>query len=258
MKIRRVLILFTMLGFSTVFAQADPLKDQFVLDGIRLIKELHKDSGVSVFSNNGVRGIGLTLSFKGKLGSKVLDAYNLNIDKVVLSDNTTLSSKQIRTKSAGSYKDGWGIELSNDRSSVGIQVDLVYNKLSNFKLISGSFMVSKPMGEVNILSDILKDKKQSKESKVGIEVEMCMNWGMGGRYILLKLANADKIQNVKVLDENGNELNQTTPFNVISDNNLKLYVKKNESDSFKVSLNLAKEIVEEKIPFVIHNVKLIK
>ncbi len=85
----------------------------------------------------------------GKLESEVLDAYNLNVAEVVLGDGTKLTKKQIRTKSksTSSIKDKWGITLGDDQLSVGIQVDLTLNKLSNFKLISGHYMVTRPKGE---------------------------------------------------------------------------------------------------------------
>jgi hypothetical protein len=252
------LIAFSMLSICTIFADAKPLENKFVLDGIRFVKELHKESGVSVFSNNGIRGPGLTLSFIGKLKSTVLEAYNLNIHKVILENGTILSNDHIRTKSDGKHKDGWGIVLGDDKRSVGIQVDLVHDKVSDFKLISGTFTAIKPVGETIVLSELLNDKEMSKEKNIGIEVEMCMNWGFGGRYILLKLPDADKVQGVKVFDEKGKEFKQTTPFNAISDNNLKLYLKKDAEETFKVSINYVNDSIEEKIPFSIHNLQIIK
>lgn len=230
----------------------------FTLDALRYIKTLHKGVNVPVFGNNGVRGIGLTLSFIGKLDSKVLDAYNLNVHKVILADGSGLPSSSIRTKSSGStsYKDGWGIVLGSDQQSVGIQIDLNVEELINFQSISGSFQVSQATGSHMVQSGLLEDKKNSKDNKLGIEIEICTNWGSEGRYYLLKVPNVTKIQDVKVLNEKGEELEQTIPFDVIFNNGLKIYVKKSKGNKFRMQLNMAKETKEVKVPFSIGQVKI--
>lgn len=245
---------------SVAFTQAAESKMPFELDGIRWVLDRHEEQGVPVFSNNGIKGTGLTLSFIGKLESEVLDAYNLNVTEVILGDGTKLTKKQIRTKSRGisSFKEHWGIRLGEDKLSVGIQVDLTLNKLSNFKSISGHYMITRPIGEKTSLSRLLKDKAKSREDKLGIEIDQCMDWGTG-RYFLLKLRTTNRLQEVKVFDEEGNEFELSPGFQVISETHVKLYVKKKqEADSFKVSLNYAEEINEIRMPFSILDVMLIE
>ncbi len=240
--------------FLSQFCNGKPVKmaNPFKLDGLRFIKVLHEKEGVAVFSNNGVRGTGVTFSFFGKLDTKVLSAHNPNIDKVILSDGASLSPDKIRTKSAqDSQKDKWGIELGTDRESVGIEVDLDVPALVNLKSISGSFMVTVPSGSQIIETTLLEDKEKSSDKKSGIAVEMCMDWGLDGRYYLLNVPNADKLQKVTVLDEKGKLLDQTSPFSTISNNQLKLFVKKAKGSSFRLKLDLSKDVQETKVTFSI-------
>ena len=98
------LLAATILLFVGTLAYGGELRisEPFALDALRYIKTLHKDVNVPVFSNNGVRGIGLTLSFIGKLDPKVLEAYNLNVQEVILANGCSLPSSKIRTKLSGS------------------------------------------------------------------------------------------------------------------------------------------------------------
>jgi len=256
---RTSLTAITILLLSQICSGAEPnMSDLFTLDGVRYIKARHEKEGVAVFSNNGVRGPGLTLSFFGKLNARVLDAYNLNVAKVVLFDGTKLPSEKVRTKSSTSnHKDGWGIDLGSDRQSVGVQVDLDISKIVNFQMISGTFMISVPSGSETIETAFLEDKKKSSDAKSGVSVEMCMNWG-SGRYFLLKVPNAEKVQGVTVLDDKGNEFEQTSPFQGISRNQLKLYVKKPKDTSFRLRLDVSKDVKEVVVPFTIGPVVLAK
>ena len=255
MNVSHITTLIFILTVSTIFGQSSSLEKPFKLDGIRWVKDLHKDNGVNVFSNNGIKGTGLTLSFIGQLNQPVIEAYSVNVDKVKLADGKELPKEEIRTKATSSYKDGWGIELGDDKKSVGIQVDLAHNKLSDFKNISGYFTISRPEGKETLTSSILEDKKGNKETTLGIEVETTMNWGRG-RYLLLKLANADKVIAVKILNSKNKELTQSSAFGVVGNDTLKLYVNKTEHEQFKVQIDVAKKIIDEKVKFEIKNISL--
>ncbi len=260
MKTRISLLAATILLFVGTLASGGELRisEPFMLDALRYIKTLHKNVNVPVFSNNGVRGIGLTLSFIGKLDDKVLDAYNLNVHKVILANGSGLPSSRIRTKSSGSAssKDGWGIVLGSDQQSVGIQIDLNVEELMNFQSISGSFQVTQAMGSHLVESGLLEDKKNSTENKLGIGIEIGTDWGSEDRYYLLKVPNATKIRDVKVLNEKGEELEQTIPFNVISNNGLKIYIKKSKGSTFRLQLDMAKQTKAVRVPFSIGQVKI--
>lgn len=249
---RTGLTAITILLLSQICIGGEPkMADPFTLDGLRYIKARHEKEGVAVFNNNGVRGPGLTLSFFGKLNARVLDAYNLNVAKVVLSDGTKLPLEKVRTKSSASnHKDGWGIALGSDRQSVGVQVDLDVSRIVDFQMISGTFMISAPSGSEIIKTALLEDKPESSDAKSGVTVEMCMNWG-SGRYFLLKVPNAEKVQGVSVFDDKGNEFEQTSPFQSISHNQLKLFVKKPKDSSFRLRLDTSKDVKEEVVSFTI-------
>jgi hypothetical protein len=244
---------------APVYGEDLKISEHFKLDGIRYIKTLHKDVNVPMFWNNGVRGKGLLLSFFGKLDSKVLNAYNLNVDEVVLADNTSLASSNIRTKTlhSSSRKETLGISLGSDQQSVGIHVDLDMDKMTDFKRISGTFTVDHPTGSEVLTSHLLEDKKGSADKDLGISVEICSNWGFD-RYFLFKIPNAEKIKSVTILDEKGSELKQVLPFNVISSENLKVYVKKSKGTPFSLTIDMAKAIERVSVSFTIQNIALSK
>ena len=228
------------------------MADPFVLDGLRYIKTQHDKESVVPFSN-GVRGAGLTLSFFGKLDTKVLGVYSLNVNKVVLADGTGLAGGKVRTKSLGAANtmNKWGIQLGADRQSVGIEVDLDVPNLVNCRMISGRFMASVPSGSVSVETGTLEDRAQSVDKKSGVAVESCMDWGNRGRYYLLTVPNADKLQGVVVLDENGRALEQSLPFQSLPPNNLKLFVNKSKGSAFRLKLDMSKGVREASVPFSI-------
>ena len=252
-----LLVVATIIIQPPVYGQELKISEPFKLDGLRYIKTLHKDVNIPMFWNNGVRGTGLLLSFFGKLNSKVLNAYNLNVDEVILLDNTSLASSKIRTKTlhSSSRKKTSGISLGSDQQSIGIHVDLNIDNMTDFKCISGTFTVDHPSGSEILTSHLLEDKKDSADKDLGISVESCSNWGFD-RYFLFKIPNAEKIKSVTILDEKGSELKQVLPFNVISSEKLKVYVKKPKGTPFSLKIDMAKTIEQVSVPFTIQNIAL--
>jgi len=220
------------------------------LDGFRYIKELHKDVKVHVFWNNGVYGKGLMLSFFGELNSKVHNVKNITAKKVILENGTQLTREQIR-------EHHHSIMLGNDHKSLGFRVDLDTPRITNIKHISGEFEVVKAVGSIEVTSDLLEDKANSKEKKIGINISMASNW-MGGRYYVLIIENAENILELTLLDENGNELKQTDPFSIYSvmHNNVKIYVDKKKGVPFAIKLKRAERLQVRPIPFVLENINL--
>jgi hypothetical protein len=220
------------------------------LDGFRYIKELHKDVKVHVFWNNGVYGKGLMLSFFGKLNSKVHDVKNIIAKKVILEDGTQLTREQIRE-----HRDS--IILGNDHKSLGFRVDLDTPRITNIKHISGEFEVVNAVGFIEVTSDLLEDKSNSKENKIGININMASNW-MGGRYYVLIIENAENILELTVLDENGNELKQTNLFSIfgVKHDRVKIYVDKKKGVPFAIKLKRAERLRVRPIPFVLEDINL--
>lgn len=220
------------------------------LDGFRYIKELHKDVKVHVFWNNGVYGKGLMLSFFGELNSKVHNVKNIIAKKVILEDGTQLTRKQIR-------EHRHSIMLGNDHKSLGFRVDLDTHRITNIKHISGEFEVTKAVGSIEVTSDLLQDKSNSKENKIGININMASNW-MGGRYYVLIIENAENIVELTVLDQNGNELKQTYPFSIfgVENDHVKIYVDKKKGVPFAIKLKRAERLQVRPIPFVLENINL--
>ena len=84
--------------------------------------------------------------------------------------------------------------------------------MANIKHLSGAFEIVRAAGEANeVTSGLLADSPKSKENKIGIAVEVAQPW-MGGRYYVLLIDKAENILELTVLDEKGNELKQTDPF----------------------------------------------
>ena len=83
------------------------------------------------------------------------------------------------------------------------------------------------MRSIQVTSDLLEDKSDSKENKIGININVASNW-MRGRYYVLIIENAENILELTVLDENGNELKQTNPFSIfgVKHDRVKIYVDK--------------------------------
>lgn len=220
------------------------------LDGFRYIKELHKDVKVHVFWNNGVYGKGLMLSFFGELNSKVHSVNNIVAKKVILQDGTQLTRKQIREHRNS-------IILGDDHKSLGFRVDLDTPRLTNIKHISGEFEAVKAVGSIEVTSGLLEDKTNSKENKIGININMAMNW-MQGRYYILIIENAENILGLTVLDENGNELKQTDPFSIfgVKHDHVKVYVDKKPGIPFAIKLKRAERLQAQQIPFVLENIDI--
>jgi len=220
------------------------------LDGFRYIKKLHKDVGVHVFWNNGVYGKGLMLSFFGELNSKVLNVKNIRAKKVVLEDNTQLTSKQIR-------KHDSSISLGNDKRSFGFQIDLDIARMADIKHISGEFDIVRAEGAVEVISDLIEDKPNSKEDKIGIDINIATNYGKGSYYVLI-IENAENILELTVLDGNGNEFKQTDSYRVfgVKHDHVKVYVDKKKELPFAVKLKRAEKLQVQSIPFVLENISL--
>lgn len=218
------------------------------LDGFRYIKELHKDVKVRVFWNNGVYGKGLMLSFFGELNSKVHNVKNIIAKKVILEDGTKLTREQIR-------QHRHSIMLGNDHKSLGFRVDLDTTRITNIKHISGVFEVVKVVAYIEVTSDLLEDKPNSKENKIGINI----NRASMGRFFDLIIENAENIMELTVLDENGNELKQTHPFSIYGTkhDHVKIYVdKKKKGVPFAIKLKRAERFQVRPIPFVLENINL--
>ncbi len=220
------------------------------LDGFRYINKLHKDVDIHVFWNNGVYGKGLMLSFFGELNSRVLNVKNIRSEKVVLEDGTQLMREQIREHHNS-------ITLGNDKRSLGFRIDLDIPRIANIKHISGEFDIVRAEGSFEVISDILKDESESKEDKIGIDINLASNW-MGGRYYVLIIEDAENILELTVLDENGNKFKQTDSFSVFGVNNdyVKVYVDKEKGVPFSIKLKRAKKLHVQSIPFVLENVNL--
>ena len=221
------------------------------LDGFRYIKELHRDVKVRVFWNNGVYGKGLMLSFFGELNSKVHNVKNIIAKKVILEDGTKLTREQIR-------QHRHSIMLGNDHKSLGFRVDLDTTRITNIKHISGVFEVVKVVAYIEVTSDLLEDKPNSKENKIGININRPSTWGTG-RFFDLIIENAENIMELTVLDENGNELKQTHPFSIYGTkhDHVKIYVdKKKKGVPFAIKLKRAERFQVRPIPFVLENINL--
>jgi len=221
-----------------------------VLDGFRYIGQLHKDVGINVFWNNGVRGTGLTLSFFGEFNSEVHIVKSTETKKVVLEDGTQLETKKIRRQLLS-------VELGSDQKSFGFKVDLDTDRVTNIKHISGELEVIQAVGIIEEISGLLEDKVNSKEKKLGISIEVASGW-LDGRYFVLLIENADYIRELEILDEKGNELKQTMPFKVFSSDNkqVKIYVDKEKGKSFAVRLKRAEKLLTQTVPYVIENIDL--
>ncbi len=257
MDLRKILLSATCLGWFVFNAGAGekPQPIAFTLDGARLIKTLHEKEKLPVFSNNGVRGTGLTLSFAGRLGAPVLEVSGLKIDKVTLEDGSALPANQIRSDFQKTSH--WGITLADDKTLVGIRVDLACLKLMNFQAISGSFYTKRPAGIKLLRSGPMKDEKGNKDATLGCEVLDRMSWGLG-RYLRVKVGNADKLTQVRVLDADGKELHQSEVFNPISDSEVKLYIDMKDAAAFSLELSVAENMEEINVPFTIAPVKVLE
>lgn len=220
------------------------------LDGFRYINKLHKDVGVHVFWNNGVYGKGLMLSFFGELNSKVLNVKNIRAKKVILEDDKQLTREQIREHRSS-------ITLGNDKKSLGFRIDLGIARMANIKHISGEFDIVRAEGAFEVISGLLKDESNSKEDKIGIDINVASNW-MGGRYYVLIIENAENILELTVLDENGNEFKQTDSFSVfgVKYDRVKVYVDKEKGTPFAIKLKRAEKLQVQSIPFVLDNITL--
>jgi hypothetical protein len=238
-------------------AAAVPIADDTIklktleIDGFRYIKKVRNDAKVNVFWNNGVYGQGLMLSLFGELDSNVLDVRNAKTKTVILEDGIQLAHEQIR-------KPGFPISLGQDKKSFAFNIDLDIKRMANIKHISGEFEIIKAAGEANeVTSGLLEDKTNSKENKIGINIETAMPW-MGGRYYVLLIENAENILELTVLDENGNELKQTDPFSIFGDkhDHVKVYVDKKNVAPFAIKLKRAGKLQVQLMPFSLENINL--
>ena len=221
------------------------------IDGLRYIKKVRSDAKVNAFWNNGIYGEGLMLSLFGELDSNVLDVRNEKTKKVILEDGTQLTHEQIRER-------GFPIRLGRDKKSFAFHIDFDIKKMANIKHLSGAFEIVRAAGEANeVTSGLLEDSPKSKENKIGIAVEVAQPW-MGGRYYVLLIDKAENILELTVLDEKGNELKQTDPFDIFGDKHdcVKVYVKKKMGDPFAIKLKRAGKVQIQSIPFVLENINL--
>ncbi|MHC4659515.1 MAG: hypothetical protein ACYS83_10145, partial [Planctomycetota bacterium] len=110
---------------------------------------------------------------------------NIIAKKVILEDGTKLTREQIRPHRHS-------IMLGNDHKSLGFRVDLDTTRITNIKHISGEFEVTKALGSIEVTSDLLQDKSNSKENKIGININRASKWGKGRFYVLI-IENAENI-----------------------------------------------------------------
>ncbi len=257
---KKIISLYILLGIIAVVRGAENQQSEqpettieiksLELDGFRYIKQLHNDVEVSVFSNNGVRGTGLVLSFFGEFNLEIHDVKNIQTEKVILENGIQLDSKKIR-KQLSSPKFG------NDKKSFGFRVDLDIDQITNIKHISGKIEVVQAEGIIEQTSGLIKDEVKSKEDKLGISIDLATNSG-NGRYYVLLIENADYINELDILDENGNVLKQTSQYNVFGMDNerVKVYVDKEKGKPFAVRLKRAKKMQTQTVPYVIENIDL--